>query len=394
MDENTLIVLEGTHYKEMAMEAARKADLASLIPGRHCRIGIKPNLVARILPDQGATTHPELVDGILEYLLEHGFDQVYLLESAWVGDNTEETIRYLGYDRLAAQYGIPFYNLEEDQAVLTDCAGMELRICRRALETEFLINMPVLKGHCQTRMTGALKNLKGLLPDSEKRRFHSLGLHKPIAHLNAKIRPGFVLADCICPDLTFEDGGNPVALNRVAAAVSPVLCDLYGCALIGADPADVGYLKLAEEMGLGSLSLEDARLEMWKQKPAGPCDPCTGNEQTAWIRCDEGFPQAGAAAQGGYRHMMRIAENVEEVDSCSACYAYLIPALEKLEAEGLLSRLKEKIAIGQGYRGKTGKLGIGNCTKCFERHLDGCPPTENQMFEFLKTCVMTDTVIK
>ena len=34
-------------------------------------------------------------------------------------------------------------------------------------------------------MTCALKNLKGCLPDREKRRFHALGLTKPIAALGA-----------------------------------------------------------------------------------------------------------------------------------------------------------------------------------------------------------------
>ena len=75
---------------------------------------------------------------------------------------------------------------------------------------------------------------------------------------------------------------------------------------------------------------------------------------------------------------------MEEVESCSACYGYLIPALDKLREEGFLDKLNVKIAIGQGYRGKTGKLGIGHCTKDFVFHVEGCPPTEQQIYEFLK----------
>ena len=33
---------------------------------------------------------------------------------------------------------------------------------------------------------------------------------------------------------------------------------------------------------------------------------------------------------------------------------------------------------------KTGKLGVGHCTRNFECHVDGCPPTEQQIYEFLK----------
>ena len=47
-------------------------------------------------------------------------------------------------------------------------------------------------------------------------------------------------------------------------------------------------------------------------------------------------------------------------------------------------KLHEKICIGQGFRGKTGELGVGHCTRKFIHHLDGCPPTENQIYEFLK----------
>ena len=46
-----------------------------------------------------------------------------------------------------------------------------MEICCRALDADFLINLPVLKGHCQTAMTCALKNCKGCIPDREKRRF-------------------------------------------------------------------------------------------------------------------------------------------------------------------------------------------------------------------------------
>ena len=49
-------------------------------------------------------------------------------------------------------------------------AGMELSVCRCVQDFDYLINVPVLKGHCQTRVTCALKNMKGLIPNKEKRR--------------------------------------------------------------------------------------------------------------------------------------------------------------------------------------------------------------------------------
>ena len=104
-----------------------------------------------------------------------------------------------------------------------DCGGLELHICRCATEVDYMINVPVMKGHCQTKITCALKNMKGMLPNSEKRRFHAMGLHDPIGHLALGISQNFILVDSICGDLCFEDGGNPSKMDRIFACLDPVL---------------------------------------------------------------------------------------------------------------------------------------------------------------------------
>ena len=52
--------------------------------------------------------------------------------------------------------------------------------------------------------------------------------------------------------------------------------------------------------------------------------------------------------------------------------------------DGFFEKLKTKICIGQGWRGKEGELGVGNCTRKFRHSLSGCPPTEQEIYEFLK----------
>ena len=59
-----------------------------------------------------------------------------------------------------------------------------------------------------------------------------------------------------------------------------------------------------------------------------------------------------------------------------------------LKNDGLFEKLDTKICIGQGYRGKTGKLGVGACTCKFEHNVKGCPPTENQIYDFLKQYIL------
>ena len=358
MKKNEIYIKSGTEYKDVTKELLEQCGLAEQIPAKDLQIGIKPNLVSPTEASWGATTHPEIVAGIIEYLQEKGFAKIAILEGSWVGDKTTEAYELCGYRELSEKYQVPFWDMQKDTGVDRDCGGMALKICSSVEKIDFLINVPVLKGHCQTKITCALKNMKGLIPNTEKRRFHALGLHKPIAHLNMGIHQDFIVVDNICGDLDFEDGGNPVVMNRIWAGMDPVLIDAYVCQVMHYQTSDVPYVKLAEELGAGSADLSQAEI----------------------IFCEETAKKTLPKS----RKVVELQDAVEEVESCSACYGYLIPALEMLKNDGLFEKLDTKICIGQGYRGKTGKLGVGACTCRFEHNLNGCPPTENQIYEFLK----------
>lgn len=368
MKTNEILKIYGTDYKQMTKQLLAAADAAAQIPSKDCRIGIKPNLVSPSDPSMGGTTHTEIVAGIIEYLREHGFEKLLILEGSWVGDRTSEAYEVAGYRTLCETYEVPFFDLQKDRYAPMDCGGMQIDVCTKLSEVDYLITVPVLKGHCQTRMTCALKNLKGLLPNKEKRQFHAWGLHKPIAHLNVGIRQDLIVVDNICGDLDFEDGGNPVVRNCIMIAQDPVLTDSYGCHLMHIPVEDVDYIGIAERLGVGSADLSKASIRVIADTPE-------------WF--DRELP--------GADKVMILKDAVEEIDSCSACYGYLIPALDMLKEEGrfdellrTLQRLDVKIGIGQGYRGKSGCIGIGNCTKGFDFCIQGCPPTEHEILDGLK----------
>lgn len=363
MKENEILKIYGTDYKEMTKRLLMEAELEKRIPGKEARIGIKPNLVSPSEASWGATTHPEIVAGIVEYLQERGFSNLLILEGSWVGDKTSESAEVCGYLDLCSQYGIPFVDTQKDSFRARDCKGLELKLCDQAVDLDFLINVPVLKGHCQTKLTCALKNMKGLIPNQEKRHFHALGLHKPIAHLNAGLHQDFIVVDHICGDLDFEDGGNPVVRNCIMAAADPVLVDAHAADLLYYRPEEIPYIKMAEELGVGSADLSRLQIRLIGEKST--------------VEDGKRLPES--------RKVVELKDAVEEVESCSACYGYLIPALAMLKDEGLFEKLHEKISIGQGFRGKEGTLGVGNCTRKFAYSCPGCPPTEQEIYKFLKT---------
>lgn len=351
-------------------------------PERRLRIGIKPNLVCPTPAEFGGTTHPEIVSGIIEYLFEQGFSasEIEILEGSWVGDKTEEAFEYCGYNTLSQRYGVKLVDMQKEQEAETcDCAGTKLNICTHAIKLDYLINVPVLKGHCQTRITCALKNMKGLIPNSEKRRFHSLGLHNPIAHLNTVLRPDLIVIDHICGDPDFEEGGSPLVRNCIMTAKDPVLTDAFTARVLGYEPEEIGYIALAEHLGIGSTDLTqaDIRTICGDITEGEPSDDCFKQEAAGLLNTPE------------TRKIVEISYAVDEIDSCSACYGNLIPALDRLKSEGLFEELLKvldgsKLGIGQGYRGRSGSFGIGSCTAGFKHCIKGCPPKAEDIYTELK----------
>jgi len=361
MNKNDIYMIQGENYKEMTIRLLQSAGLAQEIGDRKKKVGIKPNLLGAKRASEGATTHPELVDGVLEYLQGEGFFNLVVLEGSWVGDLTSRAVRVCGVYDVCQKHHVPFVDMQKDSSRLCDAAGMKLAVCREALSLDYLINLPVLKGHCQTLVTCALKNSKGLIPNSEKRRYHTLGLHKPIAHLNTIIRQDFILVDNICGDLDFEDGGNPVVMNRILGFRDPVLCDSFAAESMGYRPCDVEYIRLSQQLGVGSTDTSGANL----------------------IALNPGALDVGAFKNT--HRVSALAAYAAPRDACSACYGSLIYALDRLQEEGRLRGMdKASIAIGQGYRGQSGELGIGQCTACFQKSLGGCPPRAVQIAEFLR----------
>ncbi|MDO4260801.1 MAG: DUF362 domain-containing protein [Eubacteriales bacterium] len=360
MEKNEILMIHGKDYKEMTKKILAAAGLAEQIGGRDKRIGLKPNLVVAKTPDSGATTHMEIVEGTVEYLQENGFFRIAVTEGSWVGERTAAAFRACGYPALAKKYGVELMDNQKDTFRSYDAAGMRLDICDFPMSLDFLINLPVLKGHCQTLVTCALKNNKGLIPNSEKRKFHTMGLHKPIAHLAAAVPNDFILVDNICGDLDFEEGGNPVQMDRILAFRDPVLCDAFVCETMGYRPDDVPYVRMAERLGVGSADTSKAKITELNES------------------C------GGAGKRSATRRVQELANYAEPKDACSACYGSLIYALDRLNDRGLLRKGGPKIAVGQGYQGKTGELGVGKCTKGFAKSCPGCPPRAVQIAKFLE----------
>ncbi len=320
------------------------------------QIGIKPNLVVAKSWTSGATTNPAICAAVIEYFQQRGYKNIAVVESAWLAVDTAVAYKVCGYDKLARRYGVELVDVKKDRCQIREYGGMKIEISARALALDYIVNLPLIKGHCQTGMTCALKNMKGLIPDREKRRFHAMGLHKPIAYLNRMITPSLTIADGTCTDPGFEEGGRPVHLNTMVAGVDSVLVDAYAAGLLGLQPSDVEYIRTAARISVGSADIRGAEIIYMNSAT-----------QTAQVTLS-------AALE-------RVKKHIDADQACSACYGSLISAMVRLEDAGYTPDLN--VSVGQGFRNKTGLLGCGNCTKGFDVYVKGCPPMADEIFKQL-----------
>ncbi|NLL90986.1 MAG: DUF362 domain-containing protein [Ruminococcaceae bacterium] len=358
--DNRIVITYGEDIWKMTRDVLKESGLGNLIP-KGSSIGIKPNLAVAKPADSGATSSPVIVSALIEYLKEQGYDDIVILESSWIGDSTKRAYKVCGYEEISEKYNVPLFDVKQDSYTVKNFNGMDIEASDKVLSLDFLINIPVLKGHCQTLVTGALKNMKGCISDREKRRFHTRGLHKPIAYLNKIIKQNFILVDGMCGDLDFEEGGNPVQMNRIFCGTDPVLIDSYMADSIGYKPHEVEYINIANDIGVGSSDIDNAEIVV--------------------LNRDESIAKPSPS-----RKVQRLAQFTNAKDACSACYANLIRALSRLDDEDLLHRFKDNpVFIGQGFKGvKREGIGVGQCTSGISKNIGGCPPSTSAILDFLR----------
>lgn len=204
----------------------------------HQAVIIKPNLVRAFRSGSGNITDVKVVRALIDVLLaRYSIDRIFIAESACLTQNTRDAFRSGGYDRLEGyKKVVTLVDLKEAHY------GPAEGFLRKPgfLRDKTLINVPVLKGHPQVTMTCALKNLKGLCCDEDKKRIHRLGLNAHLRHLEAWA-PDLNVVDAVTSRHAFGPGGVS-RLNRIIAGRDPVLVDAVAARMVGLRIEEMPYL--------------------------------------------------------------------------------------------------------------------------------------------------------
>jgi len=245
---------------EKPLESVRKAVELSRgldhLPQK-ARVFIKPNIVfwtkAVPFPKWGVITTSRVVEDMVVLLKERGIDDITIGEGTVVPKPTDlETPAHafdtLGYGVLKKRYGVKYINVFEHPFEKVDLGeGIRLNFNRNILESDFLVDLPVLKTHVQTMVSLGIKNLKGAIDISSRKKCHSPSPEKDLHYMVSKLAhpmpPMFTLLDGI---YTTERGpgvdGRARRSNLLVASADVLSADLVGAKVLGFQPSEVRHL--------------------------------------------------------------------------------------------------------------------------------------------------------
>lgn len=254
---NTLVSI--VRY-EHPLESVRKAvDLAGALDRlpRGAHVFIKPNIVfwtrSVPFPKWGVVTTTRVIQDMVVLLKERGIEKITIGEGVVTRDPKDtrtpaHAFETLGYGELKKRYGVNFVNVMERPFEKVDLGdGMTLRFSTDIVNSDFVVDLPVMKAHNQTVVSLGIKNLKGTIDIPSRKKCHSAD---PDRDLNVWVAR---LADRMPPMCTVYDGiftaelgpgpdGRMHRSNLVMASADVLAGDLVGAHVLGHDPKNVPHL--------------------------------------------------------------------------------------------------------------------------------------------------------
>lgn len=204
----------------------------------------------------GGITNPMVVEAVIGLLRDFGIKKITIGEGSVVGENSTRSLASCGLDKIAEKERVNLIDLKKDtfipMGISSGKAFRILKIPREVAEADAIINIPVLKTHDMFPVSLGLKNMKGVIHENDKQRFHSLDLAQCIVDLNKLVLPRLTIIDgTIGMEGLGPVYGSPANMGIIITSYDTVAADSVGSAVMGIGPMETNYMKLASEQGLG-----------------------------------------------------------------------------------------------------------------------------------------------
>ena len=231
-------------------------------PGSPCLV--KPNLLMAIEPESGVDTHPEVVRAVIKILKEIDC-KVFVGDgpSAWGSQvqNLDSVYARSGMRQLCEEEGVALVKFDKHRW------RQRFPLTTWLDECVYLVNVPKFKTHGFTILTGAIKNLYGLLSPTYKTEIHKNYSKKDdfadiLAEIYQEAKPSLTVVDGI---VAMEGNGPATAgklrnLGLLFAGSDAVAVDSVLAKIMGLKPLDIASIQAAAKRGLGVADLSSVEI--------------------------------------------------------------------------------------------------------------------------------------
>jgi uncharacterized protein (DUF362 family) len=359
---------------------------------------IKPNLVNWIdkykFAPFGVLTTSVVIEGLVKALKDFGVSEITIAEGTAIqkemGSETYIIYDRLNYQYLSKQYGVNLVDLNKEEHVRTKLGPFSLRIAKRILDAEYMIDLPALKTHSLTKITLGFKNLKGCLHINSKKECHNPdhSVDEYVVQLGTRLYPHLVVTDGL---YALERGpmyiGHAHRTDLILASRDMFSNDCVGAVIMGFQPKQVEHLKMFAELYGRSLDIKDINI-----KGINPTEYALNLEiDTPWSK-DGRVPEI--FEKQGVKGVQLRNPGQSMCTGCSKVY----PAILMMLLGAYTGKPYDNIEVLSGMAmtpsGTAKKtFFMGDCNYAENRHskvnegiwLKGCPPRIDEVIKIFNT---------
>jgi uncharacterized protein (DUF362 family) len=261
-----LSVVRGEDPGEMARRAVAALGGMGRFVSNGAEVIIKPNICTDYYSyEYGATTNPEVVAALVSLCLGVGARRVRIMDNPF-GGTAQSAYQRSGIEGAVSAVGGEMEVMNSNKFRSNEIPdGIDIKdwkFYQDILDADVVINVPIAKHHGTTGLTLGCKNMMGTILN--RGQIHS-NIDQRIADIVSRVRPALTVVDGIRTLLRNGPTGgdlNDVKMsNTVIASADVVAADSYATTLFDKTGSDIGYIRAAANMGLGTMDLTSIKIE-------------------------------------------------------------------------------------------------------------------------------------
>lgn len=263
-DKVDLVIAHGSSASKITRAAIDAIGGIKRFISRGDIVVIKPNMAWDRTPEQAANTNPDVVAEVVRLCYESGAKKVKVFDRT-VNDPRRCYIQS-GISEAARSVGAEVIYVDDRKFKEMDIKGEAIKswpLYTELFEADKIINIPIAKHHGLAKLTMSMKNWMGVM-GGLRRQIHQR-LDESLVDLSMFIKPTLTILDAVrILTANGPQGGslNDVKrLDTVIVGTDQVAIDSLGAILFGMKGSDLGYVRIADKRGLGTMDISKLRIK-------------------------------------------------------------------------------------------------------------------------------------